>query len=220
MAALKEPSAGNVLIDGEKISPKSGSAVRHKIGILFQDPDDQIFMPTVEEDIAFGPTNLNLDSNEIDRRIKEAIIATGLQGYEKRAPHHLSIGEKKRVAIAGVLSMRPKTMLLDEPTSGLDPKGKEDIMKILDGVGETMVLVTHDVDLALDFSDRTILLKRRVIFDGSPLKLFENESLIESAGLVQPKVTKIVTILKEKGLLDSGDRPKSIDELRLLLRNR
>ena len=217
LAGLREPTGGKVFVDGFEMDRKSAPKLRSKVGIVFQDPDDQIFMPTVEEDVAFGPINLGIGSIEITDRVKNAILATGLAGYEKRQPHHLSLGEKKRVALAGIVAMSPSILLLDEPTSGLDPAGKAEMMKLLEMIGETIVLVTHDVDLALEFSDRTILLNRKVMFDGATVELFEDENLLESNNLVRPKVSRIASILRKKGLLKEGDDPRSIADLERLL---
>lgn len=220
LAGLREPSSGRVLINGTVMDRKNENELRAKIGIVFQDPDDQIFMPTVEEDIAFGPINLGLRELDVQKRTKEAILATGLSGYEKRQPHHLSLGEKKRVALAGIIAMSPSILLLDEPTSGLDPAGKMEMMSLLGRISETIVLVTHDIDLALEFSDRTILLNKSVLFDGPTLELFENEPLLLSNGLARPKISRIATVLRNRGLLKEGDRPRSMAELEKLLSER
>ncbi|MEM3039018.1 MAG: ABC transporter ATP-binding protein [Thermoplasmata archaeon] len=220
LAGLREPTAGQVLIDGKVMDRKSANELRRRIGVVFQDPDDQIFMPTVEEDIAFGPVNLGLEASEVERRVRDAILSTGLSGYEKRQPHHLSLGEKKRVALAGIIAMSPGMLLLDEPTSGLDPAGKAEMMGLLEKIGETIVLVTHDVDLALEFSDRTVLLNRKVLFDGATVELFEDDSLLSSNGLARPKVSRIASILRKKGLLRDDQRPKSMSELERFLSER
>lgn len=213
LAGLREPTSGQVLVDGKALGRKSANELRRRIGVVFQDPDDQIFMPTVEEDVAFGPTNLGLEAIDVLKRTKEAILATGLSGYEKRQPHHLSLGEKKRVALAGIVAMSPSILLLDEPTSGLDPAGKVEMMRLLEKISETIVLVTHDVDLALEFSERTILLNRKVLFDGATTELFENDPLLSSNGLARPKVSRIASILWKKGLLRDEQRPRSMAEL-------
>ncbi|HUW43167.1 MAG TPA: ABC transporter ATP-binding protein [Thermoplasmata archaeon] len=221
LAGLREPTGGRIKVLEVEMGGKAAEGVRGKIGLVFQDPDDQIFMPTVEEDVAFGPTNLGVPGDEIDRRVASVMSTTGLKGFEGRAPHHLSAGEKKRVAIAGVLAMAPRIILLDEPTAGLDPRGKADIMDLIKKLDGTIILVTHDMDLALDFCDRVILLKRSVLFDGKSRDLFDNKALIESADLAQPRLMQLAMILREEGILGKDDFPRSMNELRSdLARNR
>lgn len=220
LGGLRAPTSGEIRILGKKIDKKSASKLHSQIGIIFQDPDDQLFMPTVEEDVAFGPTNLGLTDSEINRRVNEALKATGLEGFEERAPHHLSVGEKRRVAIAGVLAMSPDVMLLDEPTSGLDPKGKEEIMQLINALPGTILLVSHDMDLALDFSERIVLLRRTILFDGAARELFGNEELLSSAGLIRPKLLCISQLLREEGIIGAEDMPSSLMKLGEILRAR
>ena len=149
---ILSPSTGSVLIEGctVKYNKKDLMQIRQKVGIVFQNPDDQLFAPTVLEDVAFGPMNMGLPKEEVESRVKEALLRVGMEGFEKKPPHHLSGGQKKRVAIAGILAMKPKIMVLDEPTSGLDPKGASQILRLLyklNNEGITIVISTHDVDL-------------------------------------------------------------------------
>lgn len=217
LAGLRNATSGEVRICGDRIDSRSSFRARSQIGIVFQDPDDQIFLPTVEEDIAFGPTNMALPSEEIDARVRGALEAMGLSGFEKRAPHHLSAGEKKRVAIAGVLAMSPRLLLLDEPTSGLDPRGKKDIMSLLAGLTSSMLLVTHDMDLALGFSDRIVLLRRTILFDGKPAELFARSDLVEAADLAPPKMAEVALLLRERGIIGPNDNPRTVEDLRKIL---
>jgi len=219
ISGLRAPTAGEVRIPGALQENGKRRKSTHGVGLIFQDPDDQIFMPTVLEDVSFGPRNLELSEPEISDRVRMAIEATGLQGMEKRAPHHLSAGEKRRVAIAGVLAMSPRILLLDEPTSGLDPRGKRETMNIIRSLPGTMLLVTHDMDLALEFSDRIILMNRLVLFDGPTVDLFGNEQLIESTGLALPRIMLVVKLLKDRGLLVSGEEPRSFEALGELLKS-
>ena len=143
---IYEPDEGQVFIDGEelKYDKKSLLKFRQKVGIVFQNPDDQIFAPTVEEDVAFGPLNLGLSMDEVQDRVEDALHRVGMSGFEKKAPHHLSGGQKKRVAIAGILAMKPEIMVLDEPTAGLDPHGVTNLTKLLkelNSEGITMKLI-------------------------------------------------------------------------------
>jgi len=152
---IYEPDEGKVFIDGEelKYDKKSLLKFRQKVGIVFQNPDDQIFAPTVEEDVAFGPLNLGLSMEEVQDRVEEALERVGMSGFEKTAPHHLSGGQKKRVAIAGILAMKPEIMVLDEPTAGLDPQGVTNLVKLLKELneeGNTIVMITHDPTIAVN----------------------------------------------------------------------
>jgi len=155
---ILQPQRGTVRVFGMDVREKT-KEVRRKVGLVFQDPDDQLFMPTVFEDVAFGPVNMKLDEEEVKKRVKKALEAVGLDEFENRSPHHLSYGEKKRVAIATVLSMEPEILVLDEPTLALDPWIKRDFIKFLEELrkNHTMVIAAHDLDL-IKLSDRTYLL--------------------------------------------------------------
>ena len=154
---IYEPDEGQVFIDGEelKYDKKTLLKFRQKVGIVFQNPDDQIFAPTVEEDVAFGPLNLGLPMEEVQKRVTESLARVGMSGYEKKAPHHLSGGQKKRVAIAGILAMRPKIMVLDEPTAGLDPQGVTALTKLLKELNEEGI-TAYMLTGAYDYPSPTI----------------------------------------------------------------
>lgn len=204
---ILEPTSGTVKIDGEpiKYDKKELMKVRQKVGIVFQNPDDQLFAPTVMEDVAFGPMNMNLPKEEVDARVKEALEKVGMSGFEKKPPHHLSGGQKKRVAIAGILAMKPKIMVLDEPTSGLDPKGASHILQLLyqlNKEGMTIVISTHDVDLVpLYASTVYILSKGEIIKEGSPQTVFEDVETIRAANLRLPRIAHLMEILKKEDKL-------------------
>lgn len=204
---ILEPTSGTVKIDGEpiKYDKKELMKVRQKVGIVFQNPDDQLFAPTVMEDVAFGPMNMSLSKEEVDARVKEALEKVGMSGFEKKPPHHLSGGQKKRVAIAGILAMRPKIMVLDEPTSGLDPKGASHILQLLyqlNKEGMTIVISTHDVDLVpLYASTVYILSKGKIIKEGSPQTVFEDVETIRDANLRLPRIAHLMEILKKEDKL-------------------
>lgn len=144
------PTKGMVLFQGKELNEKNVHNVRAQIGLVFQDPDDQLFMPTVEEDVAFGPLNMGLSPEEVRERTQKALSLVGLSGFDERSPHHLSFGEKKKAAIATILSMNPKVILLDEPTLGLDPWARKDFIKLLEELlsEHTVVVATHDLKLA------------------------------------------------------------------------
>lgn len=224
---ILKPVRGKILIKGEEITRANILEVRKTIGLVFQDPDDQIFAPTVKQDIAFGPVNLGLSKDVIEHRVSESLELVGLKGYEARVPHHLSGGEKKRVAIAGILAMEPQVIILDEPTAGLDPDGVCKIIKLLKELnskfGITIIVATHDVDTVPLFADRiSVLSKGKLILDGTPKEVFSKNRLLEESSLDVPTVTKLFKTLSENGV--SGlDTPLTIGEakaelLRLLVR--
>ncbi|MEM4201988.1 MAG: ABC transporter ATP-binding protein, partial [Candidatus Hadarchaeum sp.] len=156
---ILKPQRGKVMILGKEIS-KWGGEVKRIVGLVFQNPDDQLFMPTVYEDVAFGPVNLKLDESEVKKRVKNALKKVGMEGFEERSPHHLSYGEKKRIAIATVLAMDPEILVLDEPTLSLDPWIKRSFIKLLRDLGEnrTIIISGHDLEL-MELCDRVYFMK-------------------------------------------------------------
>ena len=220
---IYKPESGRILIDGEelKYDKKNLIRFRQKVGIVFQNPDDQLFAPSVEEDVAFGPLNLGLSQQETQKRVTEALKRVGMDGFERKAPHHLSGGQKKRVAIAGILAMRPEIMVLDEPTSGLDPKGASDILKLLYELNEegmTIIISTHDVDLVPIYSSKVYVISAgEIIKSGTPKEVFEDIDLIRKANLRLPRVAHLFEILdKEDGFNLNGNYPLTISEARRL----
>ena len=216
---IYRPDEGKVFIDGEelKYDKKSLLKFRQKVGIVFQNPDDQIFAPTVEEDVAFGPLNLGLSMEEVQKRVVESLARVGMSGFEKTAPHHLSGGQKKRVAIAGILAMKPEVMVLDEPTAGLDPQGVVDLSKLLDELNEegiTIIISTHEVDLVPNYADKVfVLVDGKLIGEGTPKEIFAQPEILEQANLKVPIVTDLFQQLeKEQGFDMEGDYPLTIDE--------
>ena len=181
---------------------KSLLEARAKVGVVFQNPDDQLFAPTVFEDVAFGPMNMGLPEDEVKQRVEEALEVVGMSEYAHKAPHHLSGGQKKRVAIAGILSMRPKVMVLDEPTSGLDPNGASAIMQLLydlNAEGMTIIVSTHDVDLVPMYSDNiNVLRKGKILKRGNCREVFSDEQVIEDADLRLPWVGQIFELFEKE----------------------
>ncbi len=214
------PDEGKVIIDGEelKYDKKSLLKFRQKVGIVFQNPDDQIFAPTVEEDVAFGPLNLGLPMEEVQDRVEQALVRVGMSGYEKTAPHHLSGGQKKRVAIAGILAMRPEIMVLDEPTAGLDPQGVVDLsilLRELNDEGITIIISTHDVDLVPTYAEKVfVLVDGLLIAEGTPKEIFSKPEILEQANLKVPIVTELFQKLESDGIDMSNDYPLTLDEAR------
>ncbi|AEG17686.1 ATP-binding cassette domain-containing protein [Methanobacterium paludis] len=218
---ILEPTSGTVKIDGEPVNYKKKDLmkVRQKVGIVFQNPDDQLFAPTVMEDVAFGPMNLGLSKEEVDLRVKESLEKVGMAGFEKKPPHHLSGGQKKRVAIAGILAMNPKIMVLDEPTSGLDPKGASHILQLLyqlNKEGMTIVISTHDVDLVPLYADSVyIISKGKIIKEGSPQEVFGDVETIRKADLRLPRIAHLMEILQKEDEVSFGKPyPLTIGEAR------
>jgi cobalt/nickel transport system ATP-binding protein len=216
-----EPESGEIIIDGEKLKydKKSLLKARQKIGIVFQNPDDQLFAPTVEEDVAFGPLNIGLSQEETKKRVTESLARVGMEGFEKKPPHHLSGGQKKRVAIAGILAMGPEIMVLDEPTSGLDPKGASKILKLLyelNNEGMTIIISTHDVDLVPIYSSKINIIKDgQIIKEGSPHEVFDDVGLIRGADLRLPRLAHLAEVLeKEDNIRIANSYPLTIGEAR------
>lgn len=199
------PKSGEVLVKGEPITRKNLRDIRRTVGVVYQNPDDQVFLPTVRQDVAFGPINLGLREDVVEHRVKTALKNVGLNGFGERAPHHLSWGEKKLVAIAGVLAMEPEVMVLDEPTAGLDPEGKQRILRLIyrlnKQLGITIVIATHDVDMVPVFADRIAVLSHgRKIADASPTEIFSDPELLRESHLHLPIVTRLLQSLQDEGV--------------------
>ena len=204
------PQKGTVKVLGQEVSNKTEKWVRSKVGLVFQDPDDQVFATTVWEDVAFGPHNMKLTHQEIDLRVEKALRAVGMLEYKDKPPHHLSYGQKKRVAIAGVLAMDPEVIILDEPVAYLDPRGKDDLFQILDELherGTTVVIATHDVDLAAEWVDQVVIIKGGRTLAIGDTRLLTDPKVVEAAQLRFPIVTKIFQGLPELKLVEL---PKTI----------
>jgi cobalt/nickel transport system ATP-binding protein len=210
------PDSGIMLFDNEPVRYDMASLriLRKRVGFVLQDPDRQIIAPTVYQDIAFGPTNLGLGEEEVKAAVTQALRHVGLEGFERRPPHHLSGGEKKRVAIAGVLAMDPDVLVFDEPTSGLDPSGSEDIMELLDELnneGKTIIISTHDVELAYPWADRVILmLGGRILQEDIPEVAFGNPESVRLAHLSLPVLLELHSELQKRGFLLPGNKPRTV----------
>jgi cobalt/nickel transport system ATP-binding protein len=197
IAGFRMPFTGRVTIDSQTLTESTADDLRRKVGLLFQDPDDQIFMPTVEEDVAFGPRNLRLD--DIDGRVSKGLRSAGIEMLAKRKPHRLSYGMKKRVAIAGIMAMDPNILLLDEPTSGLDPRARSELIKLLKGMDRSMLIATHDLDAAAEIVDRAIVLNVRILAEGTMSDLVMSRDLLDQAGLEIPSVSRLFSVLGSMG---------------------
>lgn len=197
LAGFRTPFEGEVFVAGQRLAKETADKVRRSVGLVFQDPEDQIFMPTVEEDVAFGPLNLSLD--DVEGRVTRALRAVGIEHIAKRGPHHLSYGMKKRVAIAGVLAMDPKVLLLDEPTSGLDPRSRSGLVQLLKDMDRSMLIATHDLDAAAEIVDRVVVLNVSVTATGTLAELLGRPEVLERAGLELPSTAKVFKRLREMG---------------------
>jgi len=176
----------SVWIDGLDAS-REAAAVRRKVGLLFQDPDDQLFSTTVLEDVAFGPLNMGMARDEARRLALECLAQVDLAGAADRPPHHLSFGERKRACLAGVLACRPSVLVLDEPTANLDPRGRRRFLELIASLPATKLIATHDLEMVLEICPRTILLDAgRVVADGPSRRILDDEALMEAHGLERP----------------------------------
>lgn len=206
------PARGKVRILGREITAKTERWVKSKVGLVFQDPDDQVFSSSVWEDVSFGPLNMNLSPEEVRTRVEQALRAVQMEDHKNKAPYHLSYGQKKRVAIAGVLAMEPEIIVLDEPMGYLDPRGKDNLLAILNELYQreiTIVIATHDVDLVAEWADRVIIIKNgRTLAEGDT-SLLTDEELVRAADLRFPVVVEIFRRLPE---LNLAHLPKTIAE--------
>jgi cobalt/nickel transport system ATP-binding protein len=217
---LLMPSSGKVFVLEKEVTRQNLDEIRQKVGLVFQDPDDQLFARTVNQDIAFGPTNLGLPKTEIAERVKWALDVTELTGLEAKAPQNLSTGQKKRAAIAGVLAMKPEVMILDEPMANLDPRTASKILKLLlqlnQELGISLIIATHDVDLVPLFATKIFIMsKGKVILEGKPEKVFSQTDIIRSLDLRLPRITHLFEILHKRNSIASGGHiPLTIGEAR------
>lgn len=201
---LLKPSAGDIYLEGQNFKSIDKDKFFTRICTVFQNPDDQLFSPTVGQDIAFGPVNMGLSEQEIKNRVINALKSVEMTDYAGRAIQTLSYGQKKRVCIAGVLAMGPDVVLLDEPTASLDPMGVSTIMhllKKLNSEGKTMIMSTHSVDLAPLFLDKVIVLNNgKIVLEGSPREVFSNIKKVRESSLRLPRIGHLAEILKKNGL--------------------
>lgn len=205
---LLSPTSGNIIVDGINIGDKKVklSDIRKKVGLVFQYPEYQLFEETIEKDIEYGPRNLGISEEEISNRVKKSMEMVGLdyETYKEKSPFDLSGGQKRRVAIAGVIAMEPKVLILDEPTAGLDPKGREDILaqiRILHKeYGMTIIMVSHSMEDVAKIADRVIVMNSgEIVLDGEIAEVFKEVEILEKIGLAVPQVTYLIRELRKKG---------------------
>ena len=213
------PTGGTVFFSGSPMAYNTRGLreIRRKVGIVFQNSDAQLFAPTVYQDVAFGPLNLGVPDVDLPRIVGEALHAVGLEGYERRFPHQLSSGEKKRVAIAGILAMEPEVIILDEPTGSLDPATAEEILDLLEEIhlqGRTVIISTHDVALAHRFATTILLLENgKVVREGSPGEIFSDTAALRRARLTAPPLFELHEELVHRSLLGAAPPPSGLLEL-------
>jgi cobalt/nickel transport system ATP-binding protein len=181
------PAQGTIRVGGVTLGRSTLREIRRKVGLVFQDSNDQLFMPTVAEDVAFGPSQMGLPREEVDRRVGEALRSVGLEGLGGRAPHHLSGGERRAASLATVLPLEPDVLALDEPTGELDPRSRRRVIGLLRGLGRACLIATHDLEMALEICGRAVILDAgAVVADGAPKTLFADAALMEAHGLEVP----------------------------------
>jgi len=184
---ILSPGAGTVTVSGLPVAKENLLEIRRRVGLVFQDPDDQLFMGTVEDDVAFGPRNLGMRGPELDRRVTEALDMVGMADFANRPPHHLSFGQRRRVAVATVLAMQPEILVLDEPSSNLDPASRRELADILRGLDVTLLVVTHDLPYALELCPRAVVLSAGVIVaDGPTMDVLTDDALMKAHRLELP----------------------------------
>ena len=222
ITGLLKPQKGRVMISGIAIEKLPKTELYQQVGVVFQNPTDQLFAETVEEDIAFGPRNLGLAEDEVQRRTQEALDAVEATALRKRPIHHLSFGEQKRVAIAGVLAMHPSILILDEPTAGLDPAGEILMMRLLSRLnkinGITVILATHSVDMLPLFADRIYILNMgRVLAEGPAEEVFNDHEILKQASLRLPYISGLLHDLKRFDGVPIAGLPLTVGEARARL---
>ena len=214
--AILLPTSGKVLVDGMNTSDEDLKIkIRQTVGMVFQNPDNQIVATIVEEDVAFGPENLGVEPKEIRRRVDESLKAVGMYEFRKREPHRLSGGQKQRVAIAGIIAMLPRCIVLDEPTAMLDPRGRQEVMstmlKLNREMGMTVVFITHFMDEAVKADRVAVMDDAKIIMDGKPKEVFKQVDRLEKIGLDVPQPTKLAQLLRQEGY-DLPDDILDVDE--------
>lgn len=221
-----KPTSGEVLFKGFPLdySRKGLKDLRKSVGIVFQDPDNQLFSASVYQDISFGAVNMKLPEDEIRRRVMTAMERTGISHLKDKPTHCLSFGQKKRVAIAGILVMEPEVLVLDEPTAGLDPMGVSEIMKLLREIqkelGLSVVISTHDIDIVPLYCDYAYVMEQgQIIIEGTPKEIFTQPDKIRSVGLRLPRIGHLMEILKDKDDFNFTEPANTISEARRALNN-
>jgi cobalt/nickel transport system ATP-binding protein len=219
---ILKPTSGNIYFEDKPLvyDAKSLLTLRKRVGFVFQDPNDQLFASTVKQDVAFGPLNLGLPPDQVKKVVDDALKVVGMSEFTDKPPHFLSLGQKKRVALAGVLAMQPEVIIMDEPTSNLDPRATSEILHLLlrlnKEAGITLLLATHDVDMVPLFANKLYILdKGKLVSEGSPKVIFSDTELIRKVNLRSPRLTHLFEVLKKKDNLPIEEElPLTIGEAR------
>jgi len=219
---LLQPTSGTITVDGLKVCKKNLPQIRRDVGMVFQDSDDQLFNSTIRQEIAYGLMNMNISGKELEESIAWALDVVGMTGYDSRSPYNLSGGEKKRVALASVLAMKPKVMVLDEPTSSLDPRGVSKLIKLLNLINEklgiTLIFATHDVDIVPLLANRVQLLsKGEIILGGTTDEVFSHKEILREIDLRLPRVGHLVELLARDGKLEVDKLPLTIGQAKRII---
>ncbi len=219
---ILKPSSGKIIFEDKPLQYDSKSLLelRKRVGFVFQDPNDQLFAPTVKQDVAFGPLNLGQSPDEVKKIVHEALKTVGMTEFADKPPHFLSLGQKKRVALAGVLAMQPEVIIMDEPTSNLDPRATSEILHLLLHLNKekeiTLLLATHDVDMVPLFANKLYILnKGKLVSSGAPKEIFSNTEMIRAVNLRSPRITHLFEVLKKENKLPvDPNLPLTIGEAR------
>lgn len=219
---LLKATSGTVTVDGLNVEKKNLSEIRRNVGMVFQDSDDQLFNSNIRQEIAYGLMNLHIKGKELNDAIDWALDVVGMKGMESRSPHNLSGGQKKRVALASVLAMKPKVMVLDEPTAALDPRGVSKLIKLLNLInselGITLIFATHDVDIVPLMADRVyILSKGEFILSGTTEEVFKHKEILRKIELRLPRVAHLVELLEKDGVIEDNELPLTIGQAKKML---
>jgi cobalt/nickel transport system ATP-binding protein len=219
---ILKPTSGEILFEGKPLQydPKSLLGLRKRVGFVFQDPNDQLFAPTVKQDVAFGPLNLGYSQDKVKAIVEEVLKTVDMVEFADKPPHFLSLGQKKRVALAGVMAMQPEVIIMDEPTSNLDPRATSEILHLLLQLnrekGITLLKATHDVDMVPLFANQLYILnKGKLVYEGTPKEAFSNTTLIRKVNLRSPRLTHLFEVLKTEDKLAIEELlPLTISEAR------
>jgi len=219
---LLQPSSGKVSVSGLTVEKKNLYQIRAKVGMVFQDSDDQLFNSTFRQEVAYGLMNMHVTGKELDKTVDWALDVVGISGYGAKSPHNLSGGEKKRVALASVLAMKPEVLVLDEPTAALDPHGVSNLVKLLNSVnkefGITLIFSSHDADIIPLLAERVYLMDSgKIVLSGTTADVFSQKEIIREIGLRLPRVAHLTEILELDGYLKQGNLPLTIGQARNIL---
>jgi cobalt/nickel transport system ATP-binding protein len=222
---ILKPSGGRVLFDGRQLdySHKGLLGLRSRVGIVFQDPDSQLFSASVVQDVSFGVMNMRLPEQQVREKVAVAMARTGIIDLQDKPTHCLSFGQKKRVALAGVLAMEPEVLILDEPTAGLDPLGVSEIMKLLkktqQTLGVTVIIATHDIDMVPLYCDHAYVMNEgKIIIAGTPKEIFARKDVLRNVNLRLPRIGHLMEILEDKDDFHFNDQATTIKEARRVLK--